>query len=193
MKELIKLKYPEGEFTQAELAAFNGVETAIVYLSLRAALAEGVLVISGTRPTGKRPLNVYCLSTNAKNNAPLPITEVPEAKPLSSEPLTPAIVPEAPAIVQEVNPVPLRFMPMEVTPAETKVVAILEVTPDPVISVKATNYSAPNPAFPCPLCEGPMSETTDDTGVMLKCFNTPCDPMCHENPYGHGKNAKDAY
>ena len=51
----------------------------------------------------------------------------------------------------------------------------------------------PNPAYPCPLCKGPMTEIPDATGVTVKCFNEPCDAQCHENPFGHGSNVKDAY
>ena len=48
-------------------------------------------------------------------------------------------------------------------------------------------------SYPCPLCGQLMTVTPDATGVMVKCFNEPCDPQCHENPFGHGKNAKDAH
>jgi hypothetical protein len=47
--------------------------------------------------------------------------------------------------------------------------------------------------YPCPLCGLPMTVTPDSTGVMVMCLNLPCDPQCHENPFGHGKNAKDAW
>ena len=48
------------------------------------------------------------------------------------------------------------------------------------------------PIYPCPLCDGPMTVTPDATGVTVTCWN-PCDPLCHENPFGHGKTAKEAY
>lgn len=47
--------------------------------------------------------------------------------------------------------------------------------------------------FNCPLCGKPMSEEPDRTGVFAVCRNEPCDPLCHENPFGHGKNMKDAW
>lgn len=37
-----------------------------------------------------------------------------------------------------------------------------------------------------------MTVTSDASGVTVKC-NNPCDPQCHENAFGHGKDAKDAY
>lgn len=46
--------------------------------------------------------------------------------------------------------------------------------------------------FPCNLCGGPMTVTPDSTGVMVKCFN-PCLDTCHENVFGHGKTAKEAW
>lgn len=47
-------------------------------------------------------------------------------------------------------------------------------------------------AYKCPLCDGPMTITKDESGVWAKCHN-PCDPQCHETVFGHGKNAKDAW
>ena len=52
---------------------------------------------------------------------------------------------------------------------------------------------APNPAYPCPLCKGPMTVIPDAGGVTVTCFNEPCDPQCHENPFGRAKTAKEAY
>jgi hypothetical protein len=52
---------------------------------------------------------------------------------------------------------------------------------------------APSAEYPCNLCGGPMTVIPDATGVTVKCFNDPCDSQCHENPFGHGKNAKDAW
>jgi hypothetical protein len=66
----------------------------------------------------------------------------------------------------------------------------VKAVPSTVLEFKSL---PPNPSYPCPLCQGPMTETPDATGVMVKCFNEPCDPQCKENVFGHGKNAKDAY
>ena len=60
-----------------------------------------------------------------------------------------------------------------------------------------------NPATPtptelkCSLCGEPLTAYPDDgvnlnKGVTLRC-NGPCDPDCHESPFGHGDNPKDAY
>ncbi len=59
--------------------------------------------------------------------------------------------------------------------------------------------------FKCPLCGGLMTVYPDEpkgeksgsksprvVGVRVQCDN-PCDPQCHENVYGHGGNAKEAY
>lgn len=46
--------------------------------------------------------------------------------------------------------------------------------------------------FKCSLCGGEMTVKPDDTGVTVICLN-PCDPLCHENVYGHGKTAKEAW
>lgn len=169
----ITLKYPKGDFTQSELATFNGMEKLAVYLSLREAVDNGTLVKSGTRATEgtRRPSNLYRL---ASNNAPVPVPALPVVQSsvdIPSMPETPSV-----AIAEDLPPVIIPFLP-PLAPAAPK-----------------TELSAPNPAYPCPLCQGPMTEIPDATGVMVKCFNTEtCDPQCHENPYGHSTNAKAAY
>ncbi len=47
--------------------------------------------------------------------------------------------------------------------------------------------------YKCPLCDGSMTAIPDKKGVMVKCYNEPCDPQCKENVFGHGKNEKDAW
>ncbi len=46
--------------------------------------------------------------------------------------------------------------------------------------------------YPCPLCENEMTVKPDTTGVMVICENE-CLPTCHENVFGHGKTAKEAW
>ena len=159
---VITLKYPEGEFTQAELAAFNGMEKLAVYLPMKEAIEQGIIVKVGTRPTGKRPANVYRVASDVPVPAPAPLVTLP-------------IVVETP-LVQPVAPVVALVIAPVVPPAV------------PVINL------APDAAYPCNLCGGPMTVIPDATGVMVKCYNPlPCIPGCNENPYGHGKNAKDAW
>ena len=168
----ITLKYPPGEFTQAELAAFNGMEKLAVYLPMKEAIAKGILNFSGTRATGKRPANVYQV---ASPNAPVPV---------------PATLPTQPIIVAT--------SPVTLVPQSIVEIPPILLTPPAVIIAQALEAAlpprlAPNPAYPCPLCKGPMTEIPDATGVTVKCFNVPCDPQCNENVYGHGKNVKEAY
>ena len=179
MKTII-LKYPAGEFTQAELAVFNGMEKAAVYLPMREAIANGTLSLSGTRPTGgKRPSNVYQV---ASNNAPVALPVIFTAPPADGDPLAP---PVAPLPV----PVPLPAQSISEAPpiVSTPPLVNPKPNPQPVVSL------VPNPEFLCPLCEGPMIVTPDSEGVTVICINIPCDPQCHENVFGHGRNAQDAY
>jgi hypothetical protein len=37
-----------------------------------------------------------------------------------------------------------------------------------------------------------MTVRATETGVMVTCFN-PCVSTCHENVFGHGKTAKEAW
>lgn len=172
------LKCPVGEFTQAELATFNGMEKLAVYLPLQAAIKGGALVKTGTRPqvSGRgKPSNLYRITDL---NAPLPVPA----------PQVPQPIPETPPAqsTSYIETAPVILVPQ----------SIVETAPVPIAkAMEATSphQMVPNPAYPCPLCQGPMTVTITGTGVMVKCYNNPCDPQCHENPYGHGRNAKDAY
>ena len=179
---IIQLKYPAGEFTQAELAAFNGLEKLAVYLPLRLAVDNGLIVKAGTRATegARRPSNLYQV---ASNNAPVPVPA----------PLTPQTMPETPP-AQATPPVvnPETNLPESVILAKELDKAIREHRPPEPIPQPVV-MSAPNAAYLCPLCQGPMTEIPDAEGVTVKCVNSPCDPQCHENPYGHGKNSREAY
>ena len=168
----ITLKYPPGEFTQAELAAFNGMEKLAVYLPMKEAIAKGILNFSGTRATGKRPANVYQV---ASPNAPVPVPPPVPTQPVIVETSPVTLVPQS---IVEITPIPS-------TPPAVIIAKALEAALPPRL--------APNPAYPCPLCDGPMTEIPDATGVMIRCYNEPCDPQCKENVFGHGKNVKEAY
>src|ERR1017187_8088562 len=185
------LKYPEhyAEFPQAELAALNGMDKAAVYIPMKEAQERGIIERTGTRPQSSgrgKPSNLYRV---ASNNVPVPVpaTLIPptyvETYPVSLVPqsiVEVTLIPlTPPAVNSEPNP------PCEVIIAKELDKALQEHRPPVVLS-------APNSAYPCPLCDGPMTVTPDATGVMVKCFN-PCDPQCHENPFGHGRTAKDAY
>lgn len=165
------LKYPEGDFTQAELATFNGMEKIDVYLPLRDAIANGTVAKVGTRPTGKRPANVFRLSTAA---AAIPAAvEAPQSAPV-----------DAPvAVVAEVPP--------PSAPVALAVEPIIEPVTIPVVSIRPATKSDPNPSLPCPLCSGPMVVVSDDSGTTVRCENV-CVPSCHENVFGHGKDVKEA-
>ena len=168
---MITLKYPDSIFTQTELAAFNGVEKALVYLPMMEAIKGGILIKTGTRPQSSgrgKPSNLY-RAVNSSDEVPLINNKI-----------------IAPVTVSEVLvPVPT------VTPPSSSFIAPV-VNPEPIIQNVIERL--PNPAYLCPMCNQPMTviQDVDGRGVMVWC-NSPCDPKCHENPFGHGKNEKDAY
>lgn len=155
----IPLKYPVGEFTQSELAAFNGMEKLAVYLPMKEAIGKGILIKTGERPTGKRPANVYKVDGN---NAPVPVPASQTPQSIVEQPS----VPMAPLIPPVVN----------ITPS-------LEPQKE---------LAAPNPAYPCPICNKPMTEIPDATGVTVKCLSGKDCPSTEE-PYGHNKTAQGAW
>ena len=176
----ITLKYPDGDFTQAELAAASGVEKAAVYLPMKEAIGKGIIVLTGTRPTGKRPSNLY---RRANSSAPVPVPA-----PLPSQPIPEAPPTDSNSPGEPFSQLSTRFddvlMKQDMTPPV--------VNPVPIPQLVA--LSAPDPDFPCPLCKEPMYVIHDSTGVKVWCNNPePCTPGCSENVEGHGKNVKDAY
>lgn len=46
---------------------------------------------------------------------------------------------------------------------------------------------------PCPICGQPMQVIPDASGVTVKCMASAETCPCPENPYGHGKNEKEAH
>jgi len=197
---VITLNYPNGEFTQAELAAFNGLDKVIVYLPMKEAIAKGILNFSGTRPhsSGRgKPSNLYQV---ASNNAPVAITALPLPQPIVETPsaqATPPVVkpepnlPDAVILAKELDKAIQEHRPPE--PIPQPVVTMELPNPSPAVVKLAPRIFAPNPAYPCPLCQKPMTEVFEESGMTVKCYNVPCDPQCNENPYGHGKNSKEAY
>lgn len=43
----------------------------------------------------------------------------------------------------------------------------------------------------CPICGAEMQVIKDASGVTVKCYADSC--PCPENPFGHGKNEKEAH
>src|ERR1035437_7637859 len=86
------LKYPAGEFTQAELAVANGMEKIDVYLPMKEAVGKGILIKTGTRPQSSgrgKPSNLYQVADpNAPVPvpAPLPTQTIVETPPIQSTP-----------------------------------------------------------------------------------------------------------
>lgn len=153
------LQYPDGEFTQAELADSNGREKLSIYFLLQDDLKSGIIVKTGTRPqpSGRgKASNLYRLVTgNACTNSPGPILATVMRQTMS-------------------NPPPV-------------------VSTPPVAKLNRRVVTTGNLIYKCPLCDGPMTVIADDTGIQVWCNNIPCDPLCHENVYGHGSNVKEAY
>jgi hypothetical protein len=65
-------------------------------------------------------------------------------------------------------------------------------------AINVVNPTNPTPTeFKCPLCEKLLTAYPDDgvnltKGVTLHCDGE-CIPTCHESPFGHSTNPKEAY
>ena len=58
-------------------------------------------------------------------------------------------------------------------------------------TIKTIDMKEPE-IFLCNYCKGVMTVRPDATGVTVICLN-PCLETCHENVFGHGKNAREAW
>jgi hypothetical protein len=119
---------------------------------------------------------------------------------------TPAEIVQSTAVPISV-PAPVPVEPVQASIASTpspEPVQVQAPVPDltPSQAVDETLQSAPEakpvlagelqPDLLCSLCNGPVTAYKVNDGVYVRCEN-PCDPQCHENPFGFGSNAKSAH
>jgi hypothetical protein len=121
--------------------------------------------------------------------------------------------PEAPAVITPAPEVTAPVAVVETPAAEVAAVippvAVVEVVPSlPAVEAAAepvTNIVAPTPTVnsqvanatvlkeTCPVCKHPLLSINDATGVMVWCGQGIEVCSSTENPFGHGRNVKDAY
>lgn len=130
--------------------------------------------------------------------ATAPVASAPEAviPPVIPAPevTAPVVVVETPAaeVAAEIPPVAV----VEVVPSLPAVEAAAEpvtniVAPTPVVNSQVANAAVLKET--CPVCKHPLLSINDATGVMVWCGQGIDVCSSTENPFGHGRNVKDAY
>lgn len=131
--------------------------------------------------------------------APAPVAEVTPAPEVTATPAvveTPATVVETPAaeVAASIPPVVIA----EVTPAPEVIPAVAEAAAPEVVTNIVTPTASAQVANArtmketCPVCKSPLFSIDDATGVMVWCGQSIEVCSSTENPYGHGRNEKEA-
>jgi hypothetical protein len=187
------LKYPAGEWTHADFAEINGKTKPSVYNQLQAAIKNGTVVKTEKRSSGKGKPSQYYKLADATATVVIPTVTV------KVDPTDIVAVP--------VDSVPKVTMPQNepaptvesVIPSETPV----EINPEPIVVADVTPVSKSEPATElapgthsidhvCPVCKKNLLAWKDSTGIMVKCLQPAEVCKSTENPFGHGKNEKEA-
>lgn len=198
------LKFPSGEFTHSELAVLNGKTNQQVWVQYQAAIKSGIIVSAGTRSSSGRgkPSKLWRLASGQ----PIPIASNPpvEVKPKIVS-VSPVIVPTSfPSIPK---PEKIKEIP-SLKPAKPPTVIVVEEVP--IIDVEAidnvetivevvreirklvlTNTRMIKEV--CPVCKNPLMAGNDNTGVIVWCNQDAKGCKSSENPFGHGRNEKEAF
>ncbi len=189
------LKFPSGEFTHTELAAFNGKTNQQVWVRYQAAIKDGTIVFIGNRPS------------SGGRGKPSKLFKVNDGKPVAITPVVPT--------VKVVKVKPVKVKPVK-TVKETKVVSVESLIPSvaPATAPKVETVEVArveveeeneisNPIIPvsvnarltqvCPVCQKSLCALNDASGVMVWCGQPPEVCPASEAPAGHGRNVATAY
>ena len=211
------LKFPVGEFSHTELAAFNGLDRKKVWTAYQTTIAEGIIKSSGNeRKSGKGkaaalwvvadPTKVTMSTESVPVMVPAtaPVVNVePElvpAKPKKQKKEKPAEVPIVVAPADKPFETELPVVQPAVAPVVSVSVSVVEVlTPAPVVetTTQAENITTLGEMTQiedkCPFCKGNLVSAPVNGGVRVWCpVNNPSICSCSENPYGYSNNIANA-
>jgi hypothetical protein len=196
------LKFPKGEFTHTELAQANGKTNQQVWIAYQKAIKDGVIVSAGSRPnlSGKgKPSKIWKVADGQpvplEEAKPVVVVEVrPKTQVISSMFPVGAVVANLITEVDEALPV---VTPTVAPTAVKKVVADTSVKVNKDGGVTVVRNSVPDAEktdYKCPMCGATILSRNTATGVRVWCCGDgpiPC--PCHESPFGHANNVKNAF
>lgn len=185
--KLEDLKFPTGEFTHTMLAEHNGVKNQAVWSAYVEARNTGVIVAAGKN--GKATL--WKLADPNAASAPVVVVNV---NPNNVVAVSPSSVPSVPAQTLTVVVDGDEIEKEIVEKVKKKLETADELTIEDLRPVVGLHGIVTDTTFKCPICGSPLKACTTDTGVMVACVVkdfTVCKST--ENPYGHGRNEKEAY
>lgn len=167
------LKFPTDEFTHTDLAAFNNTTNQAIWKAYDEARKNNVIVPTGNK---KGKATYYKLADASQATAGVIPASQPKVEVVVADDATPIVVEVA-----------------KVEPEVVIPVALAHETFRPVI-VSATVVDMEDTDCNCPFCNTKMKSYSTPSGVMVFCPEkdlTIC--KSSENPYGHGRNLKEAY
>lgn len=186
------LKYPAGEWTHGDFADLNGKTKPSVYNQLQEAIKTGKVVKTEKRSAGGK----------GKPSQYYKVADANTITPKAPEPTTPKITEKSEPkseVPVEVKPEPVVVVDVVAEPVSEKIVekiTVPTVDPTPFAKVEPVVQVAPDThsvAHKCPVCQKNLLAWKTQTGVMVKCLQPIEVCKSTENPFGHGKNEKEAY
>lgn len=192
------LKYPAGEWTHGDFADLNGKTKPSVYNQLQEAIKTGKVVKTEKRSAGGKgkPSQYYKVA-----DANTVVTIAPKAPEPTPEKITEKSVVKSETPV-EVKPEPVVIVDVVAAPVSEKIVENITVStvpasdPTPHAKVEPVATLAPDTHssdHKCPVCQKNLLTWKTQTGTMVKCLQPIEVCKSTENPFGHGRNEKDAY
>lgn len=195
------LKFPNGDFTHTELAQANGKTNQQVWVAYQQAIKNGLIVFVGTRSSGKgKPSKLWRVA----NGQPVPVVAVivppvvvpppvvvkPENVITITEPdVVISVPPPEPVIESLVEIKPVTPPPVPVVEPVAEIVEVITVVP--VVNITSKDVTELEQV--CPICKHKLLSIDTATGVRVWCPQPIEVCFVTENPFGHGRNAKDAY
>jgi len=209
------IKFPANEpWTHTELAEANGVTNQKIWPLYDKMRKTHEIVAAGSRPQpGKgKPTGLWRLATSKAQPVPVVTVIITPEPAIPATPPTPAVTP-AVVVPTEAIIVPTNEPKLLPESTETKietpvVVEVLKVEPNgvvtpsaeidcrpplPVVEVQKIVEDAQTLTETCPVCGHPLVAAKDATGVMVWCHQPSEICPSSENPFGHGKDEKEAY
>lgn len=181
------LKFPSGTFTHTELAQFNGKERTKIWTEYQKAIKDGIIVCVGQRRnvSGKgKPAAVWKVA----DGQPVPIVDKVEVVKVEAPEPEPVVVEMDNTVIE-----PLPVVEPVVAPVVTETVEVVEVI-QPAPMVRNLTCQVTEIDEVCPFCKTKLLSIETAGGVKVWCpVNDWKICSCSENPYGVGRNQKDAY
>jgi hypothetical protein len=181
------LKLPAGSFSHTDLAVANGKTNQQIWVEYSRLRKEGVIVSAGTRSTGKgKPTSLWKVA----DGVPAPLVDKVVVATVISDKKGPA---DFAVLAEAIMTTPsLPVVEPTVAPVVETVEVVEVIQPVPVVRNLTCQVTEIDEV--CPFCSTKLLSVETSGGIKVWCpVNDLKVCQSSENPYGVGRNQKDAY